>query len=243
LLSWLGTLGLACILFFHSLISGGNVFLFSFKYLFLQLSETGLYVCMQSFLGFGRKYVEKYSLKTGNKIFLHLKRTKRLVETPETGHEEVPEKIVRLAIGVEGGFKSDVKKFEYDDASTIVTLPNFESFPLNNEVPLSIQLSARGILDAQSATNKEELDSASASWEGDVIVDSKHAEDLAQLENPPKIPPKDWICSMCSLNTNLWMNLTDGTISCGRKFFDGSGGNNHAIEHYNQTKYPLVSKL
>ena len=147
-------------------------------------------MCMQSFLGFGRKYVEKYSLKTGNKIFLHLKRTRRLVETPETGHDEVPEKIVRLAIGVEGGFKSEGQKFEYDDCNTIVTLPNFEVFPLNNEVPLSIQLSARGILDAQSATNKEEVDSASASWEGDIIVDSKHAQDLLQLENPPKIPPK-----------------------------------------------------
>ena len=30
-----------------------------------QTCETGLYVCMQSFLGFGRKYVEKYSNKTG----------------------------------------------------------------------------------------------------------------------------------------------------------------------------------
>ena len=37
------------------------------------------------------------------------------------------------------------------------------------------------------------------------------------------------------------MNLTDGSINCGRKNFDGSGGNNHAVEHYAQTNYPLVS--
>ena len=37
------------------------------------------------------------------------------------------------------------------------------------------------------------------------------------------------------------MNLTDGSINCGRKNFDGTGGNNHAVDHYNQTNYPLVS--
>ncbi|MFS8012550.1 putative ubiquitinyl hydrolase 1 [Helianthus anomalus] len=32
-------------------------------------------------------------------------------------------------------------------------------------------------------------------------------------------------------------------ILCGRKLWDGSGGNNHAIEHYNETHYPLAVKL
>ena len=31
------------------------------------------------------------------------------------------------------------------------------------------------------------------------------------------------------------MNLTDGTILCGRKQLDGSGGNNHAVEYYSET--------
>ena len=48
---------------------------------------------------------------------------------------------------------------------------------------------------------------------------------------------------MCDLTTNLWLNLTDGVILCGRKFFDGSGGNNHAVEHYEKTGYPLAVKL
>ena len=39
------------------------------------------------------------------------------------------------------------------------------------------------------------------------------------------------------------MNLTDGSIHCGRRNFDGSGGNNHAVDHYEETKYPLVTKL
>nr|CAG4643021.1 EOG090X0181 [Ilyocryptus agilis] len=39
------------------------------------------------------------------------------------------------------------------------------------------------------------------------------------------------------------MNLSDGTVLCGRKFFDGTGGNNHALEHYQATGYPLAVKL
>lgn len=39
------------------------------------------------------------------------------------------------------------------------------------------------------------------------------------------------------------MNLTDGAILCGRKYHEGSGGNNHALEHFRNTGYPLVVKL
>lgn len=30
---------------------------------------------------------------------------------------------------------------------------------------------------------------------------------------------------------------------CGRKFYDGTGGNDHAVEHYRNTNYPLAVKL
>lgn len=38
------------------------------------------------------------------------------------------------------------------------------------------------------------------------------------------------------------MCLGCGFLGCGRKFYDGTGGNNHAVEHYNQTKHPIVVK-
>ncbi len=71
----------------------------------------------------------------------------------------------------------------------------------------------------------------------------RHADTLTQLDNGKKIPPKGWICEKCDKTDNLWLNLTDGSILCGRKFFDGSGGNNHAVEHYATTKHPLAVKL
>lgn len=52
-----------------------------------------------------------------------------------------------------------------------------------------------------------------------------------------------WKCSKCDMRENLWLNLTDGSILCGRRYFDGSGGNNHAAEHYRETGYPLAVKL
>lgn len=52
-----------------------------------------------------------------------------------------------------------------------------------------------------------------------------------------------WKCSKCDMRENLWLNLTDGSILCGRRYFDGSGGNNHAVEHYRETNYPLAVKL
>ena len=81
-------------------------------------------------------------------------------------------------------------------------------------------------------------------WDGEALVVSKHAENLKQIENPPKIPPCGWKCQFCDLTTNLWLNLTDGVIACGRKFFDGSGGNNHAVDHFkNGNGGPLAVKL
>lgn len=71
----------------------------------------------------------------------------------------------------------------------------------------------------------------------------RFADNLPQLDNGRKIPPSGWKCDMCDLKDNLWLNLTDGSILCGRKFWDGTGGNNHAVEHYEQCKHPLAVKL
>lgn len=71
----------------------------------------------------------------------------------------------------------------------------------------------------------------------------RHANLLCQVPNPPKITMDNWKCENCAIKEGLWMNLTDGGIFCGRKNFDGSGGNGHAQEHYRRTKHPLAVKL
>jgi len=206
-------------------------------------SEHGLYVCLNSFLGFGKNYVEKYAAKTGRQLFLHMKQVKK---PPKESEEEsgIPEKVSKMAIGVEGGFKTDVKKDEYDDVNELVIIPSFQKFSIdNNDVPLAIQMSAKAVIQAQSAIHQEALEAAAGSWDGEKLEVSKYAENLEQLDNGVKIPPSGWKCELCDLTCNLWLNLTDGSILCGRKFFDGSGGNNHALEAYARTGYPLAVKL
>ena len=54
------------------------------------------------------------------------------METQESG---IPEKVSKMAIGVEGGFSSDIKKDEYDDFNEIVVIKgpdSWKSFPIGN---------------------------------------------------------------------------------------------------------------
>ncbi|XP_053316177.1 ubiquitin carboxyl-terminal hydrolase 13 isoform X2 [Spea bombifrons] len=80
------------------------------------------------------------------------------------------------------------------------------------------------------------------SWEEELQV-SKFANNLVQIDNGVRIPPNGWKCAKCDLRENLWLNLTDGSIMCGKWFCSGSGGNGHALEHHKQMGYPLAVKL
>nr|XP_023023125.1 ubiquitin carboxyl-terminal hydrolase 5 isoform X1 [Leptinotarsa decemlineata] len=208
-------------------------------------TDTGLYVSLTTFIGLGRNHVERYYRKTGHAVFLHLKREKYEVSSLTQG--DGPEKkITRLAIGVEGGFDPDSakKKFEYEDLYSVVILPNFTSIQWpNNELPEIVKSSVQAIIDLPSASKLAELEALSGTWDGESRIVSKHASNLSQLDNGKKIPPTGWKCEKCDKTENLWLNLSDGSILCGRKFYDGSGGNNHAMEHYNVTGYPLAVKL
>uniref|UniRef100_A0A336MN68 Ubiquitin carboxyl-terminal hydrolase n=1 Tax=Culicoides sonorensis TaxID=179676 RepID=A0A336MN68_CULSO len=203
-------------------------------------SSCGLLVSLTTFLGFDPEYAAKYATATGNCVFLHIKRTRREIAQEKGQQEEV----TRLAIGVPGGFNVDEKKYEYDTSYCIVVLPeNVKiSYP-NSELPMILEMAVQGIISAESATERERKEALAGTWDGEVRKVSAYAENLEQLDNGKKIPPRGWKCEKCDLTTNLWLNLTDGSILCGRKFFDGSGGNNHAVEYYAEKKYPLAVKL
>jgi len=203
-------------------------------------SAGGLYVCLNRFLGIGERFLEKYNKRTDNQVFLHIKRAKKEIED-----KGVPEKVSRLAINMEGGFNTDNKDC-WDETSKLVVYPSMESIELNNpDLPLQVNLSAAGVLTAVSATRQAQVDAASGTWDGEVLVVSKHADTLIQNPEPPTIPSSGWKCQLCDLTSNLWLNLTDGSILCGRRNFDGSGGNNHAVEHFQSGKGggPLAVKL
>ncbi|XP_059141257.1 ubiquitin carboxyl-terminal hydrolase 5-like isoform X2 [Physella acuta] len=196
---------------------------------------------MNSFLGMGKRFVQHYFEKTGNRVFLHIKRFRKEILKDQCCTAEKPTK---LAIGVEGGFLTDEKRIEFEDKTSIVLLPHWLEVPFPNEkIPGKVQALASMILMSEDASKKEEVAAMAGTWEGEKLKVSKYAEHLLQLDIGKKIPPSGWKCEKCELTTNLWMNLTDGSILCGRRFFDGSGGNNHAVDHYKELNYPLAVKL
>ncbi|KAH7299449.1 hypothetical protein KP509_24G012200 [Ceratopteris richardii] len=196
-------------------------------------SEGGLYVDLCSFLAFGKDYVPWQYEKTGNSVYLNIK------EYPKLDNDDRPyKKPTLLGIGVEGGFNTDEQKYETTYKITI--LPTFLELPYPNvQLPEKVRLAVDGVLAAVGAERKEQV----AAWTAEKKRVSAFACNLQQLENGVQVPPTGWKCAKCDKVENLWLNLTDGMILCGRRNWDGSGGNNHAVQHYQETKYPLAVKL
>uniref|UniRef100_A0A3Q3F752 Ubiquitin carboxyl-terminal hydrolase n=1 Tax=Labrus bergylta TaxID=56723 RepID=A0A3Q3F752_9LABR len=208
-------------------------------------SEGGLYVCMNSFLGFGSQYVDRHHARTGQRAYFHITRTRKAKEDDNNSGSGHPpkKKPTRLAIGIEGGF--DVEQEQYEEDVKVVILPDRQEITsddlatMPDVVKERVSLSMAGIMTADSVSHTLQVQQ----WDGEVRQESRHAADLKQLDNGVKIPPSGWRCDVCDLQENIWMNLTDGKVLCGRRYFDGSGGNNHALLHFQQTGYPLAVKL
>ncbi|NXN58345.1 UBP13 hydrolase, partial [Rynchops niger] len=203
-------------------------------------SEGGLYVCMNTFLGFGREHIERHYRKTGQCVYLHLKR--RVIEkVPGASGGALPKRRnAKLFLDLETNSDLNSDDFEYEDEAKLVIFPDHYEISLPNieELPALVTIACDALLSAKSPYRKQDPDS----WEEELQA-SKHAKTLVQLDNGVRIPPSGWKCSKCDLRENLWLNLTDGSVLCGKWFFDGSGGNGHAIEHYKEMGYPLAVKL
>lgn len=94
------------------------------------------------------------------------------------------------------------------------------------------------ILLAQSAYNQ----AAIGEWEEE-LKPCPHTLALDQT-GATKIAAKALAhCADCDLKSNLWLCLQCGNLGCGRKNWDGSGGNNHGVEHYEKTGHSVSVKL
>ncbi|KAJ8354940.1 hypothetical protein SKAU_G00225070 [Synaphobranchus kaupii] len=193
-------------------------------------SEGGLYVCMNTFLGFGSQYVDSHYNRTGQRAYLHITRTRKAQKEDDnsSGSGDPPKKKpTRLAIGIEGGF--DVEQDQYEEEVKVVLLPDRQevtSEDLNtmpDVVKERVSLSMAGLMSADSVSHTLQVQQ----WDGEVRQESRHAANLKQLDNGVKIPPSGWKCEVCELQENLWMNLSDGKVMCGPQ----------------QTGYPLAVKL
>ena len=144
--------------------------------------------------------------------------------------DEKPKMITRLAIGKPGG--ADFTGEEWEQIIELKCLECNKS--LDYEKNETIKSLITSVLNASSENEKEDI----KAWEEEILP-CEHTLTLKQNEGI-KIAEKSIAkCNDCELSSNLWLCLTCGNLSCGRK---ETGGNQHAIEHYKKTKHPLVVK-
>ncbi|CEM14944.1 unnamed protein product [Vitrella brassicaformis CCMP3155] len=211
-------------------------------------SPDGLYINMRTFECFGRDFVQLDSERTGNKLYYHIKDVKiPKPQTEDTETGEAKKEPTKLAIGVEGGFMGGEAAFETISSTSVVVLPEGYEIPLPcQELPEIVIQCITGITAHSGGAIEDHL----AAYEEEPPKPSKYAENLIQVANPPQIPPGNWRCAECGTGQNLWLNLSDGFIGCGRKLYsvwDGCVGGQEgaAIRHYQDTgcQYPLAVKL
>ena len=211
-------------------------------------SPDGLYVSLKSYQGFGKQYVQLDHERTGNKLYVHLK-WKRTPK-PELNGDDAA-KPTKLAIGGEGGFAVGEDRFDIIKENSLVCIGSGDwvtvALPCGDLPELIIE-AARALIEKKS--HLSEADMGAVTWEAEV-KDSRYAETLVQLPATKKISPNpsDWVCEESGMRENLWLNLSDGHIGSGRRQYDGSGGTNGALNHYEVTRathppgFPLVVKL
>lgn len=208
-------------------------------------SEAGLAVNLRTWQGVAADMIDLDLQRSGGKGGLYLMQKFRREEKVKPT-DAAPEP-TKMAIGVEGGFMDD--KWEIiKEYSLLAISPSGERSILpypNQELPMLVSDVCEAIEKHQGAKSQE----AVSQWEEEV-VESKYYKDLVQLPATKKISPspKDWKCEKSGDTQNLWLNLSDGYIGGGRRHWDGSGGSNGALEHFEEEKakgnfFPLVVKL
>jgi len=215
----------------------------------------GILVNMNSFIGTVPELAFAANSSEESDIFLRIVKT-RVEKMDENKEENQPTK---MGIGIEGGFSTGDDKYETITKHSIVAMKNTASLEesvllevpfdvnddsVNEKLPETVVKSAKAIIHHVGLAIQQDL----TAWEdNEEIPVSKYAKDLPFVDNGVKISPdsKSWKCEKHGATENLWLNLSDGFIGGGRKNWDGSGGSNGALDHFQEMgeKYPLVVKL
>lgn len=194
----------------------------------------GVNLCLYTLASYCKNHLDAYASKTGRKHFLNIRQTRKATASDRPEGEEGTKKaqITKLAIGKEGGIDAD-KKFEVETAYQYRYLGQGES-PIK-EAELAGLI--KSVLEAETASKKTEIEA----WEAQILP-CEHTLTLNQ-ETAKPIARRDLAhCGLCELDSNLWICLECGHLGCGRKNYDGTGGNGHALSHYETSGHSLVVK-
>lgn len=209
-------------------------------------TDKGILVNLDTFMG---TIVEL----AGEGLFLRIVKKRVVKEKVEGSTEPEPTK---LGVGVEGGFASEDDQFQIVSTYSLVglvkdgeTLKVVEERPYNEDTKSSFDDALVRSLESIKNHSGMAVQQDLSVWQLDdePMPISKYAAELPFVNNGKQISPdpSDWKCEHSGATENLWLNLSDGYIGGGRKNWDGSGGSNGALDHFNETgqQYPLVVKL
>lgn len=201
-------------------------------------AEDGLDVCLTCFNGActgpaTKQHSTRHYRKTGHALVVNIKRTRRASEAPEDEGVNQPAKVIKVEVVAD-------REPEYDFESVIRCLACSSTWPHDSgELEEGVRSTVKAIMANVSAQKRIEVQT----WQEEEIP-CDHTRRLEQhvTSQIHRLQARDQ-CSECELRENLWMCLVCGAIGCGRRQFDGSGGNGHGASHYEATKHAAAVKL
>ncbi|SBT87435.1 ubiquitin carboxyl-terminal hydrolase 13, putative [Plasmodium malariae] len=206
--------------------------------------DEGVFIDLLSFESFSLKCL-KYnynrlnpaSVSKKHRFYLNIKKKKKLLENIEEKSD-----ITNLNLNAKGGF-NEKKVYEYEWNYSIYDFETGIYIKLE-QLDENTRKICNSIINHKNELKKESINK----WVNE-IKESKYAKDLIQLPNI-RIKNEHIACAVCKSTKNIWLNLSDGYIGCGRKIYNYGGGclNNEegaSLKHYYESgkKYPLVVKL
>ena len=209
--------------------------------------EGGVLVSLKTWVAYSPETLQlalESPCQSAGGLFLRIRKTK--VEREPEGSkgkadDEAP--VTEFALGTENGFKLDEQKYEVREQLSLLAVPENAEVDLPcGDLPLVVGECVKAVLEHKDG----HTESLISEWKEELVT-SKYADALIQLPDPKPVSsdPSKWRCANCGAKTNLWLNLSDGYVGCGRRNFDGSGGCGAALTHFEATGsiYPLAVKL
>ncbi|KAI7903879.1 uncharacterized protein BX663DRAFT_505550 [Cokeromyces recurvatus] len=193
----------------------------------------GIDVCLTCFNGgcldSKRHHALTHSQLSGHPLAVNIRR--RVINNNKRDNEQPPPpKITKIVISPE----NEEPQYEYLTKIHCYICNQYEQ----RDATPKLNDQVEAILNSMSSAKQSEV----KAWE-EVITPCEHTLCLQQ-EPPKKLEGQALAhCANCDLNQNLWLCLICGNLGCGRKQYDGSGGNNHAIEHFEKTGHGVNVKL
>ncbi|CDH49949.1 ubiquitin carboxyl-terminal hydrolase 14 [Lichtheimia corymbifera JMRC:FSU:9682] len=192
----------------------------------------GIDVCLTCFNGGcvdpERKHAQLHHDKTGHPLVVNIRRIP--IDKPDDGTPP-PQKISKLAIVPE----EQEQQYEH-----VLKVRCYACQGAESAKDCTPEISS--IVDAVMSSLSSSKQSEVKAWEEE-ITPCEHTLCLQQDASRKLEQQTLAHCANCDLKENLWLCLTCGNLGCGRRQYDGSGGNNHALEHFEATGHGVSCKL